>query len=82
MDPATGKIDFSIVMTGMSGDARKQRAERAQGLKALIKEKGKVTLKFDKLFEAYRERSDVVSLLSKPVYDTVEMLKNLNCTFQ
>ena len=44
----------------MSGDARKQRAERAQSLKALIKEKGKVTLKFDKLFESYRERADVV----------------------
>ncbi len=62
VDPATGKIDFSIVMTGMSGDARKQRAERAQSLKTLIKDKGKITLKFDKLFEAFRDGSDVVSV--------------------
>ena len=60
MDPATEKINFSIVMTGMSWDACKQRAEQVQSLKVLIKEKGKVTLKFDKLFEAYRDWSDAV----------------------
>ena len=57
IDPSTGKIDISILTTGMSGAARKQRAERAQLLRALIKEKGKVvTLKYAKLFEEFRER--------------------------
>ena len=57
IDPATGKIDISILTTGISGAARKQRAERAQLLRSLIKEKGKVvTLKYTKVFEEFRER--------------------------
>ena len=30
IDPSTGRIDISILTTGISGQARKQRAERAQ----------------------------------------------------
>ena len=57
VDPATGKIDISILTTGISGAARKQRAERAQLLKELIRSKGKVvTLKYVKLWEEFRER--------------------------
>jgi len=42
VDPSTGKIDVSILTTGISGAVRKQRADRAQVLLELIKTKGKV----------------------------------------
>jgi DNA replication licensing factor MCM4 len=62
VDPSTGKIDVSILTTGISGAARKRKAEVTQALKKLIQEKGKVaTLKQAKLYEELRERSDVVS---------------------
>ena len=68
IDPSTGKIDISILTTGMSGAARKQRAERAQLLRALIKEKGKVvTLKYAKLFEEFRGR------VMEKLHDTVRV---------
>ena len=52
----------------MSGAARKQRAERAQLLRALIKEKGKVvTLKYAKLFEEFRGR------VMEKLHDTVRV---------
>lgn len=61
MDPSTGKIDVSILTTGISGAARKRKAEVTQALKKLIQEKGKVpTLKQAKLYEELRERSDLV----------------------
>jgi len=61
VDPSTGKIDVSILTTGISGAARKRKAEVTQALKKLIQEKGKVpTLKQVKLYEELRERSDVV----------------------
>ena len=61
VDPSTGKIDVSILTTGISGAARKRKAEVTQALKKLIQEKGKVpTLKQAKLFEELRERSDLV----------------------
>lgn len=60
VDPSTGKIDVSILTTGISGAARKRKAEVTQALKKLIQEKGKVaTLKQVKLYEELRERSDV-----------------------
>ena len=63
VDPSTGRIDISILTTGISGAARKRKAEVAQALKKLIQEKGKVaTLKQPKLFEELRERSDLVRL--------------------
>ncbi|XP_052817701.1 DNA replication licensing factor mcm4-like isoform X2 [Mya arenaria] len=60
IDPSTGKIDVSILTTGISGAARKRKAEVTQALKKLIQEKGKVpTLKQVKLYEELRERSDL-----------------------
>jgi len=57
VDPSTGKIDVSILTTGISGAVRKQRAERAQTLLELIKTKGKVlVLKYNKMFEEFREK--------------------------
>ncbi|XP_071174177.1 DNA replication licensing factor mcm4-A-like [Mytilus galloprovincialis] len=59
VDPSTGKIDVTILTTGISGAARKRKAEITQSLKKLIKEKGKVpTLKQPKLLEEFKERSD------------------------
>lgn len=59
VDPSTGKIDITILTTGISGAARKRRAEITQTLKKCIKDKGKVpTLKYQKLFEEFREGSD------------------------
>lgn len=57
VDPSTGKIDVSILTTGISGAVRKQRAERAETLLELIKAKGKVlVLKYNKLYEEFREK--------------------------
>jgi len=57
VDPSTGKIDVSILTTGISGAVRKQRADRAMTLLELIKAKGKVlVLKYNKLYEEFREK--------------------------
>ena len=57
VDPSTGKIDVSILTTGISGAVRKQRADRALVLLELIKMKGKVlVLKYNKLYEEFREK--------------------------
>lgn len=74
VDPTTGKIDITILTTGLSGAARKRKAELAQALKAVIHEKGKVaTLKYQKLYEDFREKSDFP--ISKDMFD--EALKEL-----
>ena len=57
IDPTTGKIDVSILTTGISGEARKQRANRAKVMKEVIRSKGKVvTLKVAKVFEDFKEK--------------------------
>lgn len=57
IDPSTGKIDISILTTGISGAARKQRADRARILKEVIRGKGKVvTLQYVKLWDEFREK--------------------------
>ena len=61
VDPSTGKIDITILTTGMSGAARKRKAEVAAALKKLIHAKGKVpTLKHQKLYDDFKETSDFV----------------------
>ena len=62
VDPSTGRIDISILTTGISGASRKQRADRAKALKVLIKEKGSVpSLKYQKLYDDFKDRADSVS---------------------
>ena len=57
VDPSTGKIDISILTTGVTGAMRKQRAERANFLLELIKSREKVlVLKYNKLFDEFREK--------------------------
>ncbi|KAG1667609.1 DNA replication licensing factor mcm4-A [Nymphon striatum] len=59
-DPTSGKIDITILTTGLSSANRKQRAEIAQVLRKLIKLKGKVpTLNYQKIFNEIREQSDM-----------------------
>ncbi|KAJ8302791.1 hypothetical protein KUTeg_019187 [Tegillarca granosa] len=59
VDPTTGKIDITILTTGISGAARKRKAEITQALKKLIQSKGKVpTLKQPKLYEEFKEQSE------------------------
>ncbi|KAK7115466.1 DNA replication licensing factor mcm4-A-like [Littorina saxatilis] len=74
VDPSTGKIDITILTTGISGAARKRKAEVASALKNLIQEKGKVpTLKYQKMYEEFREKSDFP--ISKEMFD--DALKEL-----
>jgi len=60
-DPMSGKIDVSILTTGLSSAARKRRAEVAQSLKKLVQTKGKVsTLNFQKIFQELKDTSDLM----------------------
>ena len=62
-DPTSGKIDVSILTTGLSSAARKRRVEVAQSLKKLIQSKGKVaTLNFQKVLQELKDNSDLVSV--------------------
>lgn len=64
----SGKIDISILTTGMSLAARKRRQELVEALKKLIKEKDKApTLNYQKIFTELKESSSVVSLFSQTV---------------
>lgn len=57
IDPSTGKIDVSILTTGISGAARKQRADRMQMVRELIRLKGKTpSIKYNKLVEEFKEK--------------------------
>ncbi|KAK7066561.1 DNA replication licensing factor, mcm4 component [Halocaridina rubra] len=60
-DPMSGKIDVSILTTGLSSAARKRRVEIAQALRKLIQAKGKVaTLNIQKVFQELKDSSDVM----------------------
>ena len=61
-DPMSGKIDVSILTTGLSSAARKRRVEVAQALRKLIQAKGKVTtLNLQKTHQDLKDTSDLVS---------------------
>ena len=61
-DPLSGKIDVSILTTGLSSAARKRRVEVAQSLKKMITSKEKVvTLSYQKTFAEFKESSQLVS---------------------
>ena len=58
----SGKIDVTILTTGMSSASRKRRLEIAQALKKLIQSKGKVTtLNLQKTHQELKDSSDLVS---------------------
>lgn len=63
IDPLSGKIDISILTTGMSLAARKRRQELVEALKKLIKSKDKApTLNYQKIFTELKESSSTVNL--------------------
>lgn len=67
-DPLSGKIDVSILITGLSSAARKKRMELAQALRKLIQAKGKVlTLNAQKLFQDMKESSDL--MITREMYE-------------
>jgi len=64
IDPLSGKIDISILTTGMSLAARKRKQELVEALKKIIKDKEKTpALNYQKIFAELKESSSVVSLL-------------------
>ena len=61
-DPLSGKIDVSILTTGLSSSARKRRTELSAALKRLINAKGKAaTLNYQKTLAELKEQSSWVS---------------------
>jgi hypothetical protein len=62
IDPLSGKIDVSILTTGMSGSARQRKLQLTESLKTLIESKGKVpTLNYQKLLAEFKESTNIVS---------------------
>jgi len=60
-DPTSGRIDISILTTGMSAAGRKRRHEVAAALKKLIKERGNMpTVAYSRLYQELREQSDIM----------------------
>ncbi len=62
MDPKTGRVDVSILTTGISAGERRLRADLAQTLKRFLKERKSTystgPIKKDVLFNEMRERND------------------------
>jgi DNA replication licensing factor MCM4 len=63
-DPLSGKIDVSILTTGLSAAARKKRAELVAFIKDILKKKNKAkTIPYQKFFADVKDTSQVVSEL-------------------
>lgn len=61
VDPLSGKIDVSILTTGVSAAARKRRTEVVDVLKKLIASKKKIpTINYQKLFTELKESMQIV----------------------
>ena len=62
-DPSSGKIDISILTTGMSNTARQRRVEIGQRLRKLLQSKASTTKTFNysRIFEELKSNSDIVS---------------------
>lgn len=62
MDPLSGKIDITILTTGISSIARKKKKELCDALQKVIESKNKThVLSQQKLFAEIRQSSEVVS---------------------
>jgi len=73
-DPLSGKIDVSILTTGLSSSARKRRAELASAMKRLIQAKGKAaTLNYVKTLGELKDASSW--MITKEMFEDV--LKDL-----
>ena len=62
MDPRTGRVDISILATGISAGERRLRADLARALKHYLKERRSTLsskpIRKDALFNDVRERND------------------------
>ncbi|XP_043279134.1 DNA replication licensing factor MCM4 isoform X2 [Venturia canescens] len=76
IDPLSGKIDISILTTGMSSAARQRRTELTEILKKLIDSKGKVqTLSYQKVFAELKENSQ--TLVTREMFeDSLKLLQD------
>lgn len=62
IDPLSGKIDVSILTTGISAAARARRNELTGTLKKLFESKGKIQmLNYQKVFTELKEMMQIVS---------------------
>lgn len=62
-DPVSGKIDVSILTTGMSASSRRRRAELAMALRKMLESKAKTkaqSLAYQKVFSEFKEQSDMM----------------------
>lgn len=62
-DPVSGKIDVSILTTGMSASSRRRRAELAVALRKMLESKAKTkaqSLAYQKVFTEFKEQSDLM----------------------
>ncbi|XP_023234915.1 DNA replication licensing factor MCM4-like [Centruroides sculpturatus] len=67
-DPASGKIDITILTTGMSSSIRRRRLEVAQALRNLLKGKGKTqTFNYQKTYLELKESSDI--MITKEMFE-------------
>ncbi|XP_043502442.1 DNA replication licensing factor MCM4 [Polistes fuscatus] len=74
IDPLSGKIDISILTTGISSAARKRRFELNESLKKLIQSKNKTSmLNYQKVFTEFRGSSDL--LVTREMFE--DALKDL-----
>lgn len=74
-DPSSGKIDISILTTGMSSSARRRRTEIGQSVRKLLQSKGKTTKVFNyaKIYEELKAQSDI--MITRDMFE--EVLKDL-----
>lgn len=65
-DPSSGKIDISILTTGVSNTARRRRMEIGQSLRKMLQAKSQTTKTFNyaKVFEDLKAQSNLVSFIS------------------
>lgn len=70
-DPSSGKIDISILTTGMSNTARQRRAEIGQRLRKLLQSKAATTKTFNygKIFDELKSNSDI--MITRDMFEEV-----------
>jgi len=77
MDPKTGMIDVNILTTGLSITDRKRRIDASKAVLELMKVKGKASLNYYKLYEEFREQSDMK--VNRGLFeDALKLLKDDN----
>jgi DNA replication licensing factor MCM4 len=61
-DPLSGRIDVSILTTGMSASERKRKLELGNAIKKMLEKKGKVaSFNYQKLYAEMKESSTIVN---------------------